>query len=96
MAEQPATRILSLPTGGGAIHGIGETFRPDLHTGTGNLTVPIVMPGGRNGFQPQLNLAYSTGHGNGPFGLGWAIDASGIGARWQKAFRDTGISIPIF
>ena len=28
-----------------------------------------LMPPGRNGFQPQLSLVYSTGNGNGPFGL---------------------------
>lgn len=80
-----------MPTGGGAIHGIGETFRPDLHTGTGNLTVPIVIPRGRNGFQPHLNLTYSSGHGNGPFGLGWAIDVPGIRRKTAKGiprYRD--------
>jgi hypothetical protein len=50
--------------------GLGETFAPDLHTGTGNLTVPIAIPPGRNKFQPDLSLVYSTGHGNSPFGLG--------------------------
>ena len=63
-------QVISLPKGGGAIRGLGETFSPDLHTGTGNFTVPIALPPGRNGFQPQLNLVYSTGNGNGPFGLG--------------------------
>jgi hypothetical protein len=32
----------SLPSGGGAIRGLGESFQPDLHTGTGNLGVPPV------------------------------------------------------
>jgi Salmonella virulence plasmid 65kDa B protein len=45
--------------------------RPDdRYTGTGNLTVPIALPPGRNGFKPQFNIVYSTGSGNGPFGLG--------------------------
>src|SRR6266516_2678464 len=71
-------QILSLPNGGGALHGIGEKFSPDLHTGTGNFTVPIALPGGRNGFQPHLNLVYSTGNGNGPFGLGWGLSIPGV------------------
>lgn len=29
---------------------------------------------GRNGFQPDLALGYSTGAGNGPFGLGYVLD----------------------
>jgi hypothetical protein len=69
---------ISLPQGGGALHGIGETFSPDLFTGTGNFSVPIALPAGRNGFQPQLSLSYSTGNGNGPFGLGWNLTLPGI------------------
>ena len=59
-----------MPKGCGAVQGIGEKFSPDLYTGTENFTVPIALPPGRNGFKPQLNLTYSTGNGNGPFGLG--------------------------
>src|SRR5258707_6144460 len=71
-------QIISLPKGGGAQHGIGEKFSPDLDTGTGNFTVPIALPPGRNGFQPQLNLVYSTGNGNGLFGLGWGLSVPGV------------------
>ena len=39
-------------SGGGALQGIGEKFSPDLHTGTGNLTVPLALPPGRGGFEP--------------------------------------------
>src|SRR5829696_7575628 len=79
-----ATQTISTPQGGGALHGIGETFSPDLHTGTGNFTVPIALPPGRNGFQPQLSLAYSTGNGNGPFGLGWALSVPGVTRKTAK------------
>lgn len=78
MANTAASEILSLPKGGGALHGLGEKFSPDLHTGTGNFTVPIALPSGRNGFQPQLNLVYSTGSGNSPFGLGWNLSIPGV------------------
>jgi hypothetical protein len=44
-----ASQVISLPKGGGAQHGIGEKFSPDLHTGTGNFTVPIAVQPGRNG-----------------------------------------------
>ena len=75
---------ITLPTGGGALRGIGETFAPDLHTGTGNFTVPIALPPGRNGFQPQLSLVYSTGNGNGPFGLGWNLNVPGVSRKTAK------------
>jgi len=29
--------LISVPTGGGAAKGLGETFAPDLHTGRGRL-----------------------------------------------------------
>jgi RHS repeat-associated protein len=79
-----SSQIISLPKGGGALHGIGEKFSPDLHTGTGNFTVPIALPPGRNGFQPQLNLVYSTGNGNGPFGLGWSLSVPGVSRKTSK------------
>src|SRR6266536_1626088 len=78
------SQIISLPKGGGAQHGMGEKFSPDLHTGTGNFTVPISLPPGRNGFQPQLNLVYSTGNGNGAFGLGWNLSVPGVSRKTSK------------
>ncbi|HEX7567754.1 MAG TPA: SpvB/TcaC N-terminal domain-containing protein, partial [Anaerolineaceae bacterium] len=77
-------QVLSLPKGGGALKGIGETFSPDLFTGTGNFTVPIALPPGRNGFQPQLNLVYSTGNGNGFFGLGWSLGIPGVSRKTSR------------
>jgi RHS repeat-associated protein len=82
--SRSAASIISVPKGGGALQGIGEKFSPDLHTGTGNFTVPIALPPGRNGFQPQVNLVYSTGHGNGPFGLGWSLSIPGVSRRTSK------------
>ena len=68
-----SNQFVSTPQSGGAMKGIGEKFAPDLHTGTGNFTIPIALPSGRHGFQPQINLIYSTGSRNGAFGLGWNI-----------------------
>jgi RHS repeat-associated protein len=84
-----AGNVIARPQGGGAIKGMGDTFSPDLHTGTGNLTVPIAVPPGRNKLQPELSLSYSTGHGNGPFGLGWVLSIPGVS-------RDTRGGVPSF
>ncbi|WP_346294113.1 SpvB/TcaC N-terminal domain-containing protein [Sphaerothrix gracilis] len=86
-----SNQIISLPQGGGALHGIGETFSPNLHLGTGNFTVPIALPPGRNSLQPQLGLVYSTGNGNGPFGLGWGLSIPGVMRKTAKGlprYRD--------
>jgi hypothetical protein len=76
-ARAPA-QIISLPQGGGALQGLGEKFAPDLQTGTGNFSVPIAVPPGRNGLQPKLDLVYSTGNGNSAFGLGWGLSVPGV------------------
>ncbi|WP_405820218.1 FG-GAP-like repeat-containing protein [Streptomyces sp. NBC_01390] len=73
-----AGSVISLPQGGGAVSGLGEKFTPDLFTGTGNMSVPLEMPAGRPGATPTLSLAYSTGTGNGPFGLGWQLSLPGV------------------
>jgi RHS repeat-associated protein len=93
MSNQSNTtnQTISLPEGGGSIKGMGESFSPDLHTGTGNFSVPIALPPGRNGFQPQLGLVYSTGNGNGPFGLGWQLSIPGVSRKTAQGlpqYRD--------
>ena len=75
---------ISVPEGGGAIAGIGETFQPDLQTGTGNLSVPVPVPPGRGGLSPTLALTYSSGLGNGPFGLGWSLAAPRVSRRTDR------------
>ena len=82
--------LISLPKGGGAMSGIGEKFSAELHTGTGNFTIPIALPPGRSGFQPHLNLGYSTGNGNGPFGLGWSASIPGISRKVARKGNSPG------
>jgi len=76
-----AAQAITLPKGGGALRGLGERFAPDLHTGTGNFTIPIAVPAGRNGLEPRLDLGYSTGTGNGALGLGWGLSVPGVTRR---------------
>ena len=75
---------ISLPKGGGAIKGIGETFQPNLFSGTGNHSIPIATSPGRSGFGPALSLQYSSGNGNGPFGLGWQLSIPRITRKTEK------------
>jgi hypothetical protein len=89
--QDSAKNIIALPQGGGALQGLGEKFSADLHTGTGNFTVPISVPAGRNGFQPHLSLDYSSGQGNGPFGFGWALSIPCVKRQTSKGlprYRD--------
>jgi RHS repeat-associated protein len=83
--KQPAlVPTLALPTGGGAIRGIGETFQVSAVSGTAGLSIPLPLPPGRAGFAPQLALSYDSGAGNGPFGLGWQLSLSAITRKTEK------------
>lgn len=85
------TDVLPLPSGGGSMQPIDEAFKTDLGTGTGAYQVPIKLPKGVNNFTPSLALKYSTGRGNGPFGMGWSIDMVALTRSTDKrlpAFND--------
>src|SRR5262249_55229814 len=91
----PFAPTLTLPKGGGAIHGIGEKFSANAATGTGSITVPIATSPGRMGFQPELLLNYDSGAGNGPFGLGWSLSTRSISRKTDKGlprYRDQDFS----
>ena len=78
--------VITQPKGGGALRGSARSFAPDLHTGGGNLTVPITVPNGRGGFRRNLALEYSSAGGNGPFGLGWNVGVHSV----SRANRERG------
>lgn len=86
MSEKAANAqtALSLPKGGGAIKGIGETFQANLFSGTGNYSIPLALSPGRAGFGPKLALEYSSGNGNGLFGLGWQLGIPRITRKTEK------------
>ncbi len=75
---------VSLPKGGGAIRGLGEKFQTNPANGTGTLSIPIPLSKTRGDFQPALSLSYSSGAGNGPYGLGWSIGVTSISRRTDK------------
>src|SRR6185436_16347628 len=79
---------LSLPKGGGAIHGIGEKFAANPVTGTGSMSVPLAVSPGRSGFGPQLSLSYDSGSGNGPFGFGWSLSTPAITRKTDKGLPE--------
>ena len=56
-----APPAVSLPKGGGAIQGIGESFSANPVTGTASVTLPLAVSPGRSGFGPSLSLSYRAG-----------------------------------
>jgi RHS repeat-associated protein len=84
-ANSPAlVPSISLPKGGGAIRSVGEKFGANPVVGTGSMSVPIATSPGRSGFGPQLSIAYDSGSGNGPFGVGWSLSIPSITRKTDK------------
>jgi RHS repeat-associated protein len=82
---------VTLPKGGGAIHGMGEKFSVNPVAGTAGLTLPLTLSPGRSGFTPPLQLSYDSGNGNGPFGFGWKLSVAAITRKTDKGlpqYRD--------
>ena len=76
--------LLALPKGGGALRALGERFQPDLLRGTGNYSIPLSVLEGPNRLKPDLRLRYSTGQGNGHFGLGWRLNLLEVRRRTDR------------
>lgn len=76
---------LTLPKGGGAIKGIGDSFKSNMFSGAGSYSIPLPISPAR-GYEPELAVQYSSGAGNGIFGLGFDLSLLKITVR-----TDTGI-----
>lgn len=86
--NRPEPLLPALPKGGGAIQGPGLNWLPTGMTGEAALEMPLPISVGR-GFDPSLSLSYRSTHGQGPFGLGWAVPAAAIS-------RDTRKGVPAY
>jgi len=60
------------------IGAVGGTVHVDPFTGSATTSIPILVPPGRNGIQPNLQLTYSSASGNGWVGMGWKLDLGAI------------------
>ena len=82
-SQKIAATKVALPKGGGAISGIGETFEANEFAGTAGMSIPIATSPCR-GFEPQLSVDYSSGGGNGIFGLGFGLSVPNIARKTSK------------
>lgn len=76
-------QVISLPSGPGSLEGLGETFEPNLSTGTSSYPVKFIAAPGRIGFQPEIVLNYNGGNANGPWGIGWKLSIPAIQRRTE-------------
>src|SRR5438874_353100 len=75
---------LTLPKGGGALRSIDEKFSVNAANGTCELTITVPFSKTRSGLDGAIDLHYSSGSGNGPFGLGWNLTLPSIQRRTDK------------
>ena len=78
--------VISLPKGAGSIEGLGESFQPQLNTGSSSYGVSIAVPPGRAGLQPKVHLGYNSNLGNSFMGLGWSFEVPCIRRQTDKGF----------
>jgi RHS repeat-associated protein len=69
---------VELPRGGGAIRPVGEKVEAQAFNGSASYSIGLAVSPGRDGRGPALSLGYSSGGGNGPFGLGWSLSVPSI------------------
>ena len=58
--------------------------------GGASLTIPIQVPRGIGGMEPQLSLSYSSGAGNGLLGVGWSLQGPSAITRCPKSLARDG------
>lgn len=68
-------------TEGFSDEGLGNfsgTLKTDPHSGIPQVVVPFVIPEGRGGITPRINLSWSSTGGGSPVGWGWSLELGSI------------------
>jgi Salmonella virulence plasmid 65kDa B protein len=60
-------------------------------TGAATISIPIQVPRGIGGMEPQLSMNYSSGAGNGLLGVGWTLAGPSAITRCPKSIQHDGV-----
>ncbi|MBM3248005.1 MAG: hypothetical protein FJZ10_01070 [Candidatus Omnitrophica bacterium] len=77
-AEPEATLMATTTTSGGQPYQSTEKFQVEPSTGTASVNIPIEVPAGRRGIQPNISLMYNSSSPNGILGVGWNLELGSI------------------
>ena len=69
---------------------VGGMVHADLFTGRATTSIPLAVPPGRGGVQPNLALVYSSANGNGWVGMGWELEKGVIERQTKFGLDYTG------
>lgn len=70
-------------------------IRAEVSGGAGTAMVPIMVPPGRNGMQPELSLTYSSSAGSGIAGMGWSMSGGMSIHRCIRTLDQDGVAQPV-
>jgi RHS repeat-associated protein len=78
-------QTITLPGGPASLKGLGESFSPNIATGTGSYSIPIALPPAL--LQPDVTIQYTGGKGRSELGLGFKLPVLAI-------YRSTDKGVP--
>ncbi len=74
---------------------VGSTPGNLMASGSAGYQIPIEIPSGTNGLQPDVALNYTSNYADGPLGTGWTIGGLSAIARVNRTLYDDDISDPV-